>query len=147
MRYLYTNKAYIKSGSPHGTQCDPIKRNNKCIVGRGNQLVQFANGTRAVVVRRTLRLSDKYPANWSTIANTIKKQARWHCEHCRHPHDPPTGHTLTVHHVNGIKADCTYNNLVALCQRCHLRIQAAFLPNQTVMPFAKELWMSKRGLG
>lgn len=31
---------------------------------------------------------------------------------------------LTVHHLNGIKVDCRWWNLVALCQRCHLTIQA-----------------------
>jgi len=30
---------------------------------------------------------------------------------------------LTVHHLNGNKADCRWFNLVALCQRCHLTIQ------------------------
>jgi hypothetical protein len=30
---------------------------------------------------------------------------------------------LTVHHLNGVKADCRWWNLVALCQRCHLQIQ------------------------
>lgn len=31
---------------------------------------------------------------------------------------------LTVHHLNGVKHDCRWWNLVALCQRCHLTIQA-----------------------
>lgn len=31
---------------------------------------------------------------------------------------------LTVHHLNGAKADCRWWNLVALCQRCHLSVQA-----------------------
>ena len=30
---------------------------------------------------------------------------------------------LTVHHLNGDKADCRWWNLAALCQRCHLTIQ------------------------
>jgi hypothetical protein len=30
---------------------------------------------------------------------------------------------LTVHHLNGNKADCRWWNLAALCQRCHLTIQ------------------------
>lgn len=30
---------------------------------------------------------------------------------------------LTVHHLNGIKYDCRWWNLVSLCQRCHLTIQ------------------------
>lgn len=31
---------------------------------------------------------------------------------------------LTVHHLNGVKHDCRWWNLVALCQRDHLLIQA-----------------------
>lgn len=30
---------------------------------------------------------------------------------------------LTVHHLDGDKANCRWWNLAALCQRCHLRIQ------------------------
>ena len=30
---------------------------------------------------------------------------------------------LTVHHLNGVKHDCRWWNLAALCQRCHLLIQ------------------------
>lgn len=31
---------------------------------------------------------------------------------------------LTVHHLSGDKSDCRWGNLAALCQRCHLEIQA-----------------------
>lgn len=30
---------------------------------------------------------------------------------------------LTVHHLNGVRGDCRWWNLAALCQRCHLTIQ------------------------
>lgn len=30
---------------------------------------------------------------------------------------------LTTHHLNGVKHDCRWWNLAALCQRCHLTIQ------------------------
>jgi hypothetical protein len=30
---------------------------------------------------------------------------------------------LTVHHLNEVKRDCRWWNLVALCQRCHLNVQ------------------------
>lgn len=30
---------------------------------------------------------------------------------------------LTVHHLNGVKADCRWHNLIAACQRCHLNMQ------------------------
>jgi hypothetical protein len=40
---------------------------------------------------------------------SVEKQARWRI--------------LTVHHLDGVKANCRWWNLVALCQRCHLQIQ------------------------
>lgn len=87
-----------------------------------------------------------YPPNWDDIATQIKDQANWHCEHCGHPHHPDSGHTLTVHHLDMDKANCAYSNLVALCQRCHLHIQATFIPGQIVLPFAQMDWMKKREL-
>ncbi len=35
---------------------------------------------------------------------------------------------LTVHHLSGDKSDCHWSNLLALCQRCHLTIQARVDP-------------------
>lgn len=45
------------------------------------------------------------------IAATAEVQAQWRI--------------LTVHHLNGIKVDCRWFNLVSLCQRDHLYIQSA----------------------
>lgn len=59
MRYCYHNKAYLRSGAAHGILCDPVKRDGKCVVGRGNQLVKFQDRTECTVVRRTLRLKEK----------------------------------------------------------------------------------------
>lgn len=46
------------------------------------------------------------------------------CERCLHPNHYQSGHVLTVHHLDGRKANCADWNLAALCQRCHLHIQA-----------------------
>lgn len=67
--------------------------------------------------------SDDYPADWPEIAARIKDTAGRCCERCKHPHDVASGHVLTVHHLDGHKANCADWNLAALCQRCHLRIQ------------------------
>lgn len=66
---------------------------------------------------------EEYPENWDEIAFEIKAAANFECENCGHLHDPPSGHTLTVHHLDAIKSNCDPPNLAALCQRCHLHFQ------------------------
>lgn len=87
----------------------------------------------------------RYPVNWEQIAGAIKLHAGWRCEACDCPHDQDSGHVLTVHHLDGNPANCAYTNLVALCQRCHLRIQAAYLPGQLFMGAAPR-WAVIRAL-
>lgn len=65
-----------------------------------------------------------YPDNWPEIALQIKIFAQGKCERCGHIHEVETGYVLTVHHLDGDKANCEHWNLAALCQRCHLHIQA-----------------------
>lgn len=89
----------------------------------------------------------EYPDNWPEIAVAIKEAVHWRCEHCGHVHAPEVGRCLTVHHLDGNKANCSWYNLVALCQKCHLHIQARFIPGQAVMGFARPGWMKERGLG
>jgi 5-methylcytosine-specific restriction endonuclease McrA len=74
-----------------------------------------------------------YPRDWSEIAWRIKETAGWRCERCQHVHDLASGHVLTVHHLDGNKANCAEWNLAALCQRCHLKIQARVNMNQLFM--------------
>lgn len=73
---------------------------------------------------RQKKKSDAYPEDWCDIAQRIKTAADWKCERCQHPHDLDSGHVLTVHHLDGNKGNCAGWNLAALCQRCHLHIQA-----------------------
>ena len=68
--------------------------------------------------------SGKYPDNWPEIAKAIKDAADWCCIRCGHAHEVESGYVLTVHHLDLNKSNCYWWNLVALCQRCHLRIQA-----------------------
>jgi len=51
-------------------------------------------------------MANNYPPNWPDIARRIKDNAGGACERCRHPHDPTNGYTLTVHHLDGDKANC-----------------------------------------
>ena len=43
---------------------------------------------------------------------------------------------LTIHHIDGNKLDCRWWNLVALCQRDHLRFQKTSGPFLPVQPWA-----------
>ena len=63
-----------------------------------------------------------YPADWPAIAQRVKEDASWRCLRCHVAHGP-VPHILTVHHLDGDKGNGRWWNLVALCQRCHLRIQ------------------------
>lgn len=67
-----------------------------------------------------------YPDDWADIANAVKEFAGWRCVRCGiiHDPDPRTGNTLTVHHLDLNPANCRWWNIPALCQRCHLTIQA-----------------------
>ena len=64
-----------------------------------------------------------YPDNWKEIAREVKDAASWCCIRCGHGHDPESGYTLTVHHLDINPANGAWWNLLALCQRCHLSIQ------------------------
>lgn len=81
-----------------------------------------------------------YPKNWREIADAVKDDAGWCCIRCHHPHDPPAGYTLTVHHLDGHPENCARWNLAALCQRCHLTIQARVVLRQSIM-FRPSTWI------
>lgn len=65
-----------------------------------------------------------YPADWPEIALQVKEAAGWKCVRCGALNDQKSGHVLTVHHLDLNPANCAWWNLAALCQRCHLHIQA-----------------------
>lgn len=69
-------------------------------------------------------MGGEYPADWHLIAARVKRDAGGRCVRCGHEHDPANAYTLTVHHLDMRKDNCRWWNLVALCQRCHLSVQA-----------------------
>jgi hypothetical protein len=90
-----------------------------------------------------------YPENWRWLSRQIIKDADNKCELCYAPNGVKVlrGRSrleqlpwypyhseysekgfrcvkivLTVHHIDGDKKNSTKQNLIALCQRCHLRL-------------------------
>jgi len=90
-----------------------------------------------------MRHRGAYPADWPEIADALKTACCWTCERCGHVHDRDTGHVLTVHHLDGDKANCCPKNLAVLCQRCHLHIQGKVEMAQAWM-FEHSAWMAWR---
>lgn len=68
-------------------------------------------------------IKNRYPITWKEIAAKVKFEVNNRCYRCGHPHDPKKGYTLTVHHLDGNPQNNSPKNLMALCQRCHLRSQ------------------------
>jgi hypothetical protein len=100
-------------------------------------------GGMAASIERERALVGRYPIEWPGVAWLVKTIAGWTCERCSHPHDPDprTGFVLTVHHLDGNKANLQHWNLAALCQKCHLRIQNRVNFNQD-WPFEHSPWMA-----
>ena len=55
-----------------------------------------------------------YPSNWRDIATRVKDEAGWKCVRCGHAHSREGWHVLTVHHLDGNKANCVWWNLLPL---------------------------------
>lgn len=64
----------------------------------------------------------RYCSGWDDIARDVKERAGWKCEACGNPHGP-SPYVLTVHHIDHDVTNCEPGNVVALCQRDHLRCQ------------------------
>ena len=68
-------------------------------------------------------VDDSTPMLW--LRDRLRVEARWRI--------------LTVHHLDGDKANCRWWNLAALCQRCHLQIQGRVLMAR-VWPWEHSDW-------
>jgi hypothetical protein len=87
-----------------------------------------------------------YPADWKAISRRVRDEAGDRCVRCGHPSDRPgrivacdeacrhepddRQRMLTVHHLDGDKGNVRWWNLLALCQVCHLQIQARVAPER-----------------
>lgn len=87
-------------------------------------------------------------------------RANWKCEHCGMEFVPGTTAavnvfrsdgrpmTLTCHHIDSDKGNNDPNNLVALCQRCHISIEFRWWPGRYLLPHWRTVpdWIVARGL-
>ncbi len=77
----------------------------------------------------------RYGKNWQEIANAVKEKADWKCSKCGadFKKDKSTrGNSLQVHHWNRIPEDNRPENLVALCNSCHLAYHRGKKGNVTI---------------
>lgn len=113
-------------------------------------------------IQTSLRLAS-YPPEWKSgeVQAVMYAWAGWRCEHCgmafvegstkavdaTNVNGRPV--ILTVHHLDGNPANCSWRNLLVCCQRCHLHIQAAWKPGET-LPLAwnnqAPEWLTRRHL-
>ena len=75
----------------------------------------------------------QYPSDWEALSKMVKREAGNRCVRCGHLHEPKVGRTLTVHHFDGNRSNNERWNLMALCQACHLSVQARVDPSQGLM--------------
>jgi len=69
---------------------------------------------------------NNYNADGKDARRSVKKAAGFRCIRCDSPSVP--GKILTTHHFDGDKANDEWWNLMALCQVCHLKVQARVDP-------------------
>lgn len=83
---------------------------------------------------------ERYHPEWERISKAVRANAGYRCELCKAPGGNFVQRTLggwdaasctkstlivlTVHHINHDPSDNRKVNLIALCQRCHLRLDA-----------------------
>ncbi len=67
-----------------------------------------------------------YNKDGKAARSAAKQRAGYKCIRCDSPSVP--GKILTVHHFDGDKSNDEWWNLMALCQVCHLQIQAKVDP-------------------
>lgn len=127
-----------------------------------------------------LEISGEYDERWAEIARETKAAAGWRCVRCGHSFHSQNGrafldcnagcdrrrcragsirerggsHVLTVHHFDGDKANNAWWNRLALCNSCHLYVQASVIPERAFMfhhsdwlvPFVCGFYAHQKGL-
>lgn len=81
----------------------------------------------------TRRFTGDYAPDGKETRRAARERAGNKCIRCASPSVP--GRILTTHHLDGNKANDEWWNLLALCQVCHLKVQAKVDPR---IPFFLE---------
>ena len=105
-----------------------------------------------------------YPPEWESgaIQARIRERAGYACEICGLPFDPATNMALRaldedgralvghVHHLDHNPPNCADDNLIFLCQRCHIRLHGQRWKPGDEMPIGwgnePPPWVLRRGL-
>lgn len=84
------------------------------------------------------RFTNDYNHDGKAKREQARKQAGYRCIRCGSPSIP--GRILTTHHFDGDKSNDAWWNLLALCQVCHLQVQAKVDPHVPYM-FKHAEWL------
>jgi len=95
------------------------------------RLGQSMSGVSGEIMPISSERKKLYPDNWDKISLLVREKAGWKCELCFSKQSEPQIATesmvvLTVHHINNDPTDNRKINLIALCQRCHNRLDMPF---------------------
>jgi len=88
--------------------------------------------------RRGVSQHSLYPPDWKYIAWKVKDRAGWKCAACGVPNGP-VPNVLTVHHIDFNPQNTSASNLIALCQRCHLKVQGMMTQPRTRLEVLQRL--------
>ena len=88
-----------------------------------------------------------YPKDWNLISKAIIKKQNGICYFCPAENYKPHWKTgskviLTTHHIDGDLKNSSRYNLIALCQRCHLRLDMEKHFSKRVK-IDKNYWLNK----
>jgi hypothetical protein len=61
---------------------------------------------------------NQYTPDWDIVSTSYRSSKNWICEDCGIQHKQ-NKNLLHVHHLNSIRSDNSYMNLVAVCKECH----------------------------